>query len=36
MDTEKACPVMGHKNRHTAAGALSNADWWPNQIDRVS
>jgi len=28
------CPVMGPaKQRHTAAGALSNADWWPNQLN---
>ncbi len=20
-------------NRHTAAGAMSNADWWPNQLN---
>ncbi len=28
------CPVMGPaKQRHTAAGALSNSDWWPNQLN---
>ena len=27
------CPVMGRTHRHTAAGALSNADWWPNQVN---
>jgi catalase-peroxidase len=31
------CPVMGHMNpagaRHTAAGAMSNSDWWPNQLN---
>lgn len=31
------CPVMGPINpasaRHTAAGAMSNADWWPNQLN---
>ncbi|MEM7453501.1 MAG: catalase/peroxidase HPI [Planctomycetota bacterium] len=28
------CPVMGNpKARHTAAGALSNSDWWPNQLN---
>ena len=27
------CPVVGAKQRHTAAGALSNADWWPNQLN---
>jgi len=30
------CPVMGDAagpNRHTAAGAMSNRDWWPNQLN---
>ena len=30
------CPVMGDvapANRHTAAGGLSNRDWWPNQLN---
>ncbi|MGC8514462.1 MAG: catalase/peroxidase HPI [Acidimicrobiales bacterium] len=27
-DTENRCPVM-----HTAVGARSNRDWWPNQIN---
>ena len=31
------CPVMGKtaepSARHTAAGAYSNADWWPNQLN---
>ncbi|QQS41378.1 MAG: catalase/peroxidase HPI [Acidobacteriota bacterium] len=27
------CPVMGPSKRHTAAGAWSNADWWPNQLN---
>lgn len=31
------CPVMGAvapaSARHTAAGAMSNSDWWPNQIN---
>ena len=31
------CPVMGHSNpptaRHTAAGAMSNRNWWPNQLN---
>ncbi len=27
------CPVMSAAHRHTAAGALSNADWWPNQLN---
>ena len=30
------CPVMGdtaQSNRPTAAGAMSNRDWWPNQLN---
>lgn len=28
------CPVMSPAaQRHTAAGALSNSDWWPNQLN---
>jgi len=30
------CPVMGAQapaNRHTAAGAMSTRDWWPNQLN---
>ena len=31
------CPVMGAVSpaaaRHTAAGAMSNRDWWPNQLN---
>ncbi|MCR9201659.1 MAG: catalase/peroxidase HPI [Planctomycetaceae bacterium] len=31
------CPVMGNVGsasaRHTAAGSLSNRDWWPNQLN---
>lgn len=37
MDATSQCPVMGApleaKNRHTAAGTYSNADWWPNQLN---
>ncbi len=29
----KECPVMGAPYRHTAAGAMSNRDWWPNQLN---
>jgi catalase-peroxidase len=28
--TEAKCPVA---RRHTAAGAATNADWWPNQLN---
>lgn len=30
------CPVMGAaagSNRTTAAGSMSNGDWWPNQLN---
>ena len=30
------CPVMGGQpdpNRHTVASAMSNRDWWPNQLN---
>ena len=27
------CPVMSPAQRHTAAGAYSNGDWWPNQLN---
>jgi catalase-peroxidase len=27
------CPFMAASQRHTAAGSLSNADWWPNQLN---
>ena len=31
------CPIMstanGPSQRHTAAGAYSNRDWWPNQLN---
>ncbi len=30
---ESGCPVTGAGRRHTTAGAWSNADWWPNQIN---
>ncbi len=34
MSTETKCPVMnGAARRNTAAGALSNRDWWPNQLN---
>jgi catalase-peroxidase len=33
MEAESKCPVVGAPQRHTAAGALSNADWWPNQLN---
>ncbi|MFT4549354.1 MAG: catalase-peroxidase, partial [Verrucomicrobiales bacterium] len=36
MDDISKCPVMGNPappERHTAAGAMSNRDWWPNQLN---
>lgn len=34
MTNESKCPVMAPaRTRHTAAGALSNGDWWPNQLN---
>lgn len=36
MEDISKCPVMGQKaspNRHTAAGAMSNSDWWPEQLN---
>jgi catalase-peroxidase len=30
MNSEGKCPVV---HRHTAAGALSNDDWWPDQLN---
>jgi len=33
LSTESKCPVTGGAHRHTAAGAATNADWWPNQLN---
>jgi catalase-peroxidase len=37
MAASDKCPVMGDVRpagaRHTAAGAMSNRDWWPNQLN---
>jgi catalase-peroxidase len=33
MTSETKCPVMNGAHRHTAAGVLSNRDWWPNQLN---
>ena len=32
MENESKCPFSGDARKHTAAGAASNADWWPNQL----
>lgn len=29
---EGKCPFLAAPHRHTAAGALSNSNWWPNQL----
>ena len=31
--TESKCPVSNGARRHTMAGAPTNADWWPNQLN---
>lgn len=36
MSDISKCPVMGNlapQNRHTAAAAMNNGDWWPNQLN---
>ncbi len=36
MDNLSKCPVMGAQaapSRHTAAGAMTNSDWWPEQLN---
>lgn len=33
MATATECPVMNGAPRHTAAGGLSNRDWWPNALN---
>ena len=33
MEKEVNCPVTGGAHRHTVAGAPTNADWWPNQLN---
>ena len=36
MENISQCPVMGAQagpQRHTAAGAMSNRDWWPEQLN---
>jgi catalase-peroxidase len=36
MNDISKCPVMGAPagpGRHTAAGAMTNSDWWPNQLN---
>ena len=33
MSSENKCPVLGGNSAHATAGALSNRDWWPNQLN---
>ena len=33
MASESKCPVLGGPQAHTTAGAPSNRDWWPNQLN---
>src|ERR1035438_5600775 len=33
MTTESKCPVVSGAYKHTAVGAPSNRDWWPNQLN---
>ena len=33
MNSESKCPILNPSHRHTAAGSLSNRDWWPNQLN---
>jgi catalase-peroxidase len=33
MDGESKCPVLAASQRNTAAGAPSNAGWWPEQLN---
>ena len=33
MSTESKCPFSGGASKPTAAGARTNADWWPNQLN---
>ena len=33
MSSEAKCPISGGAHKHTVAGATTNADWWPNQLN---
>jgi len=33
VETGGECPVVGETNSSTAAGTMSNDDWWPNQLN---
>src|SRR5713101_5553853 len=33
LSTETKCPFSGGARKHAMAGAPTNADWWPNQLN---
>ena len=33
MSTESKCPFSGAARTQAVAGASTNADWWPNQLN---
>ena len=33
MANEAKCPFPSGAHRNTLAGAQTNADWWPNQLN---
>ena len=33
MSTESKCPFAGGARKNAVAGATTNADWWPNQLN---
>jgi len=33
MESGSKCPVTGGSHKRKAAGAMSNQDWWPNQLN---
>ena len=36
LSTEAKCPFSGGARKHTMAGAPTNAEWWPNQLNLKS
>jgi catalase-peroxidase len=32
MESDSKCPVTGESHKRKAVGAMSNQDWWPNQL----
>ena len=33
MDSDSQCPVTGGSHERKSVGAMSNRDWWPNQLN---